>query len=126
MAPYLDPESDPDLILSPEEVARCGPGLDLVEPTDKRSTCFIGGYGQRFVSSGSFLETPRGIRRFAPSEIARIMGLPEQFRFPQGLPMEARYKLLGNGLNIGVARWVMSHLLRDAEHGAKAAQCPSS
>ncbi|HNX95324.1 MAG TPA: DNA cytosine methyltransferase [Holophaga sp.] len=126
LADYLDADADPSLYLDEATLARHGGGMDFVRPEDRRSTCFIGGYGQRFVGSGSFLETPRGIRRFAPSEIARIMGLPEQFRFPQGLPMEARYKLLGNGLNIGVARWVMSHLLRDAEHGAKAAQCPSS
>ncbi len=115
LAPYLDPESDPDLILSPEEVARFGPGLDLVEPTDKRSTCFIGGYGQRYVGSGSFLRLEDGrLRRFSPAEVARLLGYPEGFRFPEPLPREARYKLLGNGLSLPAARWIVENLISSA------------
>ena len=77
---------------------------------DTRSACFIGGYGRRFVGSGSFLKTERGVRRFSPAEVARLLGLPEGFRFPEALPLEARYRLLGNGLSIPVAAWVLDHL----------------
>jgi len=107
---FLDEAEDETLYLSPEVLARHRHGLDIVEAEDRRSTCFIGGYGQRFVGSGSFLRTARGIRRFSTAEVARFLGLPASFRFPVEVPLEARYKLLGNGLSIPVAAWVLSHL----------------
>ena len=110
LAGYLDPEEDASLYLDPALAARHRPGLDLVRAESRRSACFIGGYGQRFVGSGSFLETPRGIRRFSPQEIARLMGLPAGFRFPAGTGLEQRYRLLGNGLSQPVARWVLAQL----------------
>jgi DNA (cytosine-5)-methyltransferase 1/tRNA (cytosine38-C5)-methyltransferase len=109
LAGFLDPEEDPALYLEPG--LRHGPGLDLATPESRRSACFIGGYGQRLVGSGSFLQTPRGIRRFSPAEIARLMGLPGSFRFPQCTSLEQRYRLLGNGLSLPVARWVLDQLL---------------
>lgn len=115
LGPYLDPEPDPGLILSAGEVARYGPGLDIVEPGDRRSTCFIGGYGQRFVGSGSFLRMEDGrLRRFTPSEVARLLGYPASFGFPEQVPREARYKLLGNGLSLPAARWVVENLTSSA------------
>lgn len=113
LGPYLDPEEDSGLYLDAALVARHGPGLDLVGPGDTRSACFIGGYGQRLVGAGSFLRTPRGIRRFSPAEIARLMGLPGDFHFPDGVSRLQQYKLLGNGLSIPVAAWVAAHLVPD-------------
>lgn len=110
LAAYLDEVEDERLYLSAEALARHRPGLDLVAPGDRRSACFIGGYGQRYVGSGSFLKTSRGVRRFSPSEVARLLGLPESFRFPDDLSLEARYRLLGNGLSIPVAAWALDHL----------------
>jgi site-specific DNA-cytosine methylase len=107
---FLDPVEDPALYLAPEVLARQGFGLDVVVPEDGRSTCFIGGYGRRFVGSGSFLRTARGIRRFSPAEEARLLGLPDRFRFPEGLSLEIRYRLLGNGLSIPAAAWALDHL----------------
>jgi len=109
LADFLDAREDEALYLDQRQI-RHWQGLDLVAPGDLRSACFIGGYGRRFVGSGSFLKTERGIRRFSPSEVARLLGLPEDFRFPEGLSMEARYKLLGNGLSIPVAAWALDHL----------------
>ena len=54
--------------------------------------------------------TNQGIRRFSPTEVARFMGLPASFRFPEELGLAQRYKLLGNSLNIPVARWVVQTL----------------
>ena len=116
---YLDEREDPRLYLSLPTLAKHKPGLDLVTRDEQRTACFIGGYGQRFVGSGSFLQTEQGIRRFSPTEVARFMGLPSCFSFPKELSLEQRYKLLGNGLNIPVARWVVqtlspqSHTLSD-------------
>ena len=110
IAAFLDAEEDPALYLNEAVLAKHKPGLDLVHAEGFRTACFIGGYGRRFVGSGSFLVTERGVRRFSPAEVARLLGLPERFRFPADLPMEKRYKLLGNGLSIPVARWVLGHL----------------
>jgi DNA (cytosine-5)-methyltransferase 1/tRNA (cytosine38-C5)-methyltransferase len=111
IASFLDAEEDPTLFLDSENLLRHKPGLDLVRAEDHRTACFIGGYGQRFVGSGSFLVTDRGLRRFSPEEVARFLGLPRTFRFPSELPREKRYKLLGNGLSIPVAAWVVRQLL---------------
>jgi len=110
LAGCLDTEEDSSCYLDEQTLTRYRRGMDFVTAQDRRSTCFIGGYGQRFVGSGSFLSTKRGVRRFSPAEIARLMGLPESFRFPDSVSLEQRYKLLGNGLNIPVARWVLETL----------------
>ena len=110
LAGFLDAEEDPQLYLRDEEL-RHKPGLDLVRPEDTRTSCFIGGYGQRYLGSGSFLVTPRGIRRFSPGEVARLLGYPGCFRFPDGLALRQRYKLLGNGLSLPAARWVAGHIV---------------
>ncbi len=110
LADFLDAEEDGRLYLGLEILARHRHGMDLVVPGDRRSTCFIGGYGRRFVGSGPFLKTDRGVRRFSPAEVARLLGLPVGFRFPESLSFESRYRLLGNGLSIPVAAWVLDHL----------------
>ena len=108
---YLDPIEDEGLYLSRDIIARHGPGLDIVTVESRRSACFIGGYGKRLVGAGSFLQTERGIRRFSPMEISRLLGYPQDFRFPQDMPINNRYKLLGNGLNIVAAEWALAQLL---------------
>jgi site-specific DNA-cytosine methylase len=110
LADFLDADEDEALYLSPEILARHRHGMDFVGPRDHRSTCFIGGYGRRFVGSGSFLTTPRGVRRFSPAEVARLLGLPGAFQFPAELTRDLRYRLLGNGLSIPVAAWALDHL----------------
>ncbi|MBI1754586.1 MAG: DNA cytosine methyltransferase [Acidobacteria bacterium] len=110
LSEFLDADPEPELFLSPATFERHWRGMDLVVPEDRRSTCFIGGYGRRFVGSGSFLKTRDGARRFSPTEIARLHGLPDGFHFPPELPLEVRYRLLGNGLSIPVAAWALDHL----------------
>ncbi len=110
VAGFLDAVEDERLYLPLEVLARHYEGLDLVEAGDRRTACFIGGYGRRYVGSGSFLRTARGVRRFSPPEVARLLGLPEGFRFPAAQSLEVRYRLLGNGLSIPVAAWALQHL----------------
>ena len=111
LADFLDAAEEEGLYLQAEAQTRHHQGLDLVTAADRRSACFIGGYGRRFVGSGSFLKMERGVRRFTPSEVARLLGLPDSFRFPERLSFEVRYRLLGNGLSIPVATWALDHLL---------------
>ncbi|MBI4912205.1 MAG: DNA cytosine methyltransferase [Acidobacteria bacterium] len=107
LSDFLDEGEDPGLYLPPEVLARHRGGMDLVEPADRRSSCFIGGYGQKFVGGGSFLSTSLGIRRFAPTEIAALLGFPGRFSFPAETPRSSRYKLLGNSLSVTMASWVL-------------------
>lgn len=112
LAPFLDEEEDPRLYLDPALVARHRPGMDLVDAASERTACFIGGYGERLVRSGSYLVTPSGVRRFSPAEVARLLGYPPSFEFPAEVSLERRYRLLGNGLSLPVARWVAALLDR--------------
>jgi DNA (cytosine-5)-methyltransferase 1/tRNA (cytosine38-C5)-methyltransferase len=107
LAEFLDAEEDARLYLPEAILAKHRFGLDLVTGEDRRTCCFIGGYGRRFVGGGSFLRTGHGIRRFSPTEVARLLGYPHPVSFPEAMPLEARYKLLGNGLSIPVAAWVV-------------------
>lgn len=107
---YLDRDEDLRLYLSASDLSRHGPGLDLVTADSRRTACFIGGYGRRFVGSGSFLRTGRGVRRFSPTEIARLMQFPGPLKVPAELSLEIHYKLLGNALNVALARWVLGAL----------------
>jgi site-specific DNA-cytosine methylase len=109
LADFLDPEEEAGPCLDARDLRHL-PGVDLVDAGAHRTACFIGGYGRKFMGSGSFLATPQGIRRFSPREIARLLGYPPSFRFPDELPLVQRYKLLGNGLSLPVARWVLGHL----------------
>jgi len=108
---YLDPVEDEGLYVSAEALARHGPGMDIVGLDSRRSACFIGGYGKAYVGGGSFLETPKGVRRFSPGEIARLMGHPPGFGFPPLVPLKTRYRLLGNGLCVPAAEWAVGRLL---------------
>lgn len=42
------------------------------------------------------------LRFFAPTEIARLMSFPENFKFPQSLSDKQKFKLLGNSINVAV------------------------
>jgi site-specific DNA-cytosine methylase len=110
LEPYLDPVEDPALYLPEAVLARHKPGLDLVTPQSRRTACFIGGYGRRYVGGGSYLVTDRGIRRFSVAEVGRLLGWPGDLPWNPDTGAEARYKLLGNGLSLPVARWIADHL----------------
>jgi site-specific DNA-cytosine methylase len=107
---YLDAVEDESLYLPPETLARHGLGMDIVLPESCRSACFIGGYGKRLVGSGSFLKTPKGVRRFSPRELRRLFGYPQEFSFPLDMPLIKQYQLLGNGLNLVVAKWAVERV----------------
>ncbi|WP_154792496.1 DNA (cytosine-5-)-methyltransferase [Occultella kanbiaonis] len=60
-------------------------------------------------------------RKLSPREAAELQGLPPTFDFGDQ-PIAATYKQLGNGVNVGVVKYVLAkHILRDIERLAKIA-----
>lgn len=94
----------------PDDVlGRFGPSLHRVDPSDLRAVaaCFTRAYTRSPVYAGSYVSVEGRVRYFSPEEIARLHGHREGFTFA-GLPEQAAWKLVGNGLSVPVVRWVLS------------------
>jgi site-specific DNA-cytosine methylase len=113
---YLDPQIDADppaeLLCSPQLLASFEAGMRILDPADQSAytTCFTAAYGKSLMHAGSYLRCPTGVRRFAPAEIAHLLGFPATFHFPEGLPQRKRWHLLGNSLSVTVVREVLRDL----------------
>lgn len=113
LSAFLDKEPDPALQLAPEIVERYRAALHRVEAGDPLAStaCFASGYGRQLVRSGSYLVEPDGSwRRFSPAEILRLLGFPDSYRLPPGLPLARAYDLVGNSLSIPAVRWVLARV----------------
>jgi site-specific DNA-cytosine methylase len=130
LASFLDPEPDPALWCESDLAARYAGALDVVEPDDPAAVaaCFTAAYGRSPVRSGSYLRTPRGLRRFSPAEILRLLAFPDRFRLPAGLPLANAWRLAGNSLSVAVVREVLSAVpgLERAEPPAPPAATPGA
>lgn len=106
---WLGPDT-PDLEVSPDFVAQYQRALHIVDATDPHAitACFTAAYGHSIVRSGSYLRRDGRVRRFAPAEIARLLGFPDPLR----LPASARdaWALLGNSVSVDVVREVIKVL----------------
>jgi site-specific DNA-cytosine methylase len=112
LADYLEPfpATLPDGLRLPEDIlTRFGSGLRLLDPGDPAAatTCFTSGYGRSIVNAGSYLRHGDGARYFAPTELARLLHFPADFRFPDGLPLRKRWHLIGNSLSVVAVREVL-------------------
>lgn len=127
LAGFLDPCFDDALsfgLLVPEDaVSKFGQGLRILDPQDPAAyaTCFTAGYGKSLMHAGSYLRCRDGVRRFAPREIAGLLGFPQGFRFTEPLSLRKRWQLLGNSLSVFAVREV----LRDLPLPLWAGQVPS-
>lgn len=110
LSDYLDSSRDESLRLPAGIVEQYAGALDIVGPTNpgKPTACFASSYGKSPVRSGSYLKTADGLRYFSPAEVARLLGLPDAFRFPDSVSRRRRWSLLGNSLSVPVVRWVLS------------------
>ena len=110
LAPLL-----PDLRLE-EGVARSyRQALHVVQPGDLGAVtaCFTSAYGRSPVRSGSYLRLAPGdggLRRFAPREILRLLGFPEDFHLPPELGLSAAWRLVGNSLSLPPVKVILAEL----------------
>lgn len=118
VADVLEPsaESLPGLVLSHETVRQYQCAMHSVDENDTNAVtaCFTSAYGRSPVRSGSYLRTGNEVRRFSPTEIAAMLGFSNDFQFPNSLSLRRQWALLGNSLSVDVVRYVLSHLVVDA------------
>ncbi|GIW93922.1 MAG: DNA methyltransferase [Pirellulaceae bacterium] len=110
---YLMPPDAEDLWVDRALLARYGHAIHVIDDAwaaDSIVSCFTAAYGRSPVRSGSCLRTLHGVRRFSPREVARLMGFPDSFRFPESCSRRRQWNLLGNSLSIPVVRWLLEHV----------------
>ena len=138
LSDYLDELSDTsDYNLTDEVLAKHAKVLDVVRSDSLVSCCFTSGYHRYCEGTGSVLQTQGTeedfheayrafsdtsdvehlkklqLRYFTPAEIARILGFPSSFTFPDSVTLKQKYKVLGNSLNVTVVSLLICHLLRE-------------
>ncbi len=88
--------------------------MDRVDPIVPGSitACFGSSYGKSFLHAGSYCQQDDTWRRFAPAEVARLLGFPKSFTLPTTLSYRRLWQLLGNSLSIPVVEYVLAHLAR--------------
>jgi DNA (cytosine-5)-methyltransferase 1 len=109
---FLDQNPDPALFVEDMSRERFSRSLNVLNPKDPSAIaiCFTSGYWKSMRASGSFLQESHTIRRFSPDEILRLMGFPDDYRFPPGMPLQSRLRLLGNSVNVSCLTHVLSSL----------------
>ncbi len=122
VADFLEPGAAlqgtaPELQVDAELVARIEPAMDRCDPaSDRPSACFASSYGRAAINSGSYLRLTDGTlpagayRRFAPREVANLLGFPSRFSWASDIPARTLWKLLGNSLSLPAVRYLLSHL----------------
>ena len=107
---FLDKEPSPELRVDAELVRRYRQALNVVDPVDSMavSSCFTAAYGHSPIRSGSYLQTPSGLRRFSPTEILRLLGFPKSYTLPSDMPLQTAWRLVGNSLSIHSVRYALS------------------
>jgi DNA (cytosine-5)-methyltransferase 1/tRNA (cytosine38-C5)-methyltransferase len=108
LADFVEPDPPAHTTLDPVFWDRFGGALQIVDADDEQSVacCFTGAYGKSPVYAGSYLRQNGVVRRFSPTEIARLHGFPSDFVLPDD-PRRA-YKLLGNSLTVDLVREVLT------------------
>jgi len=108
----LDPRPDDSLWIDPDLALAYPHALNIVDPADPEAvtSCFTSAYGRSPVRSGSYLRTKRGLRRFSPQEILRLLGFPESFSIPPHVPLSTAWRLVGNSLSLPAVRQTMQRI----------------
>ena len=107
----IDANVASELFMDEATIASIEAGIDRCDPrTDRPTACFGSSYGRSLLNSGSYLQLPGGYRRFSPREVAKLLGFPPSFKFPESCRTRTLWKLLGNSLSLPAVRYVLSHL----------------
>jgi site-specific DNA-cytosine methylase len=114
LRPEIRADTHPWLWLDPVLARRYASALDVVDPEepDAIAACFASSYGKAIVRSGSAIRCEGGLRRFAPREVANLMGFSEHFTWPDHLSPRRLWHLLGNSLAIPA----VAHCMRFSRH----------
>lgn len=109
---------DPSLVLEEGLYSRVRDALDRVPLHDHAAVtaCFTSSYGKALRHSGSYLVDGDRCRRFAPQEVAGLLGFPMDYVL-SACDQRTAWKLLGNSLAIPAVRYVLSHVTGLAELG---------
>lgn len=93
-------------------LSRFASGMDRVDPANPEciTSCFGSSYGKSLLRAGSYCKDSGGYRRFAPTEVAKLLGYPESFLLPDDLSYRRQWKLLGNSLSIPVVEYLLRHV----------------
>lgn len=115
LSAYVDPagDEDPALRLPADFERRFEGAVGVLEREDPEAVahCFTAGYGRSPTRSGAYLRLPDGgARRFSPREILGLLGFGPSFEFPEGVPLDKQFSLLGNSLSVDCVREVMGGL----------------
>ena len=113
----LDATPDESLAMPERFLEKHRYAIHVVDPRDENAvaTCFTSAYGRSRVLSGSYLRSERGIRRFSPNEILRLLRFPDNFVLPERLTHRQAWPLVGNSLSIAAVRQVLSAIPELAE-----------
>ncbi len=124
---YLDPAPPREVYVAARELETYASAIDVVRADDPHAvtSCFTAAYGRSPVRSGSYLLTDRGLRRFTPTEILRLLGFGAAFRLPPSLTFRQAWPLVGNSLAVAAVRALLSLIpeLRDLGEHAPAEAC---
>ena len=103
-----------ELQVDAQTIANQQSAMDRSDPIGephRPTACFASSYGRAALNSGSYLVLPGGgYRRFAPREIANLLGFPREFHWPAATPTRVLWKLFGNSLSLPAVRYLLSHL----------------
>ena len=120
----LDAEPAEPLWMPADFQERYRGAVHVVDAEDPESEthCFTSSYGGSLVRSGSYLATPRGVRRFSPTEILRLLCFPADYHLPDDLTLRKAWQLVGNSLSVAAVRHVLSAIPELGEPGAGSEQ----
>jgi DNA (cytosine-5)-methyltransferase 1 len=114
LSDFLETEPAAELTVPREVVGRYGRSFNVVEPGDPEATaiCVTSGYYRSVRAAGSYVRLPDGgVRRLSPGEVLGLLGFPATFGFPADVPEAARYRLVGNSVDVRAVRWLVDALL---------------
>jgi len=49
------------------------------------------------------------LRYFTPAELLKFHGFSNEFIFPTEIPLQKRYKLIGNSLSVDIVTFLLKH-----------------